>query len=239
MHQPSAGRRFGTGLALALAAAGFWLTAPTSTPAEEASGTAPESSTSVFALTPEPLVAGAPTAAPVPEAPAAVPPPPAEAPAPVEEPAPEPTAPTTAAAPVAQAPRVAAAAPAPAPSGSSREAAVIALVNQQRAAAGCGPLVADAGLAAVAAAHSADMRDRGYFDHVDPSGQDPFDRARSAGQAARAENIAMGQRDAAAVMDAWMNSAGHRANILDCDLSRLGVGVADGGNGPWWTQLFG
>ena len=55
----------------------------------------------------------------------------------------------------------------------------------------------------------------------------------------RAENIARGQQDAAEVMESWMTSAGHRANILNCSLTRLGVGVAQGSGGPWWTQLFG
>ncbi len=120
------------------------------------------------------------------------------------------------------------------------EAAVLALVNQARAGAGCGALTADPALAAVARAHSADMRDRGYFSHTTPEGLSPFDRARAAGIGyARAENIASGQPDAAAVMEAWLNSAGHRANILDCSLTKLGVGVAEGPGGPWWTQLFG
>jgi uncharacterized protein YkwD len=115
---------------------------------------------------------------------------------------------------------------------------VLALVNVQRAGAGCGALTADPALAAVARAHSADMRDRHFFAHVNPDGLDPFDRAAKAGLVAHAENIAYGQPDPAAVMNAWMNSAGHRANILDCDLTRLGVGIAEGAGGPWWTQLF-
>ena len=117
---------------------------------------------------------------------------------------------------------------------------MLALVNAERAAAGCGPLKADAALAAVARAHSADMRDRGYFAHTNPDGVDPFARARAAGVTyARAENIAQGQPDAAAVMAAWMGSDGHRKNILNCSLGSLGVGVATGSGGPWWTQLFG
>ncbi len=117
---------------------------------------------------------------------------------------------------------------------------MLALVNTERATAGCAPVSADAGLATVARAHSADMRDRGYFSHVTPEGLDPFARARAAGFGhARAENIASGQPDAAAVMAAWMASPGHRQNILDCDLRTLGVGVATGAGGPWWTQLFG
>ncbi len=117
---------------------------------------------------------------------------------------------------------------------------MLALVNAQRARAGCAPVTADDRLATVARAHSADMRDRRFFDHTNPDGLDPFARARAAGISyARAENIAYGQPDAAAVMTAWMNSAGHRQNILNCSLTTLGVGVAQGAGGPWWTQLFG
>jgi uncharacterized protein YkwD len=117
---------------------------------------------------------------------------------------------------------------------------VLALVNAERATAGCAPLSADAALAAVARAHSADMRDRGFFSHTNPDGLDPFARARAAGITySRAENIAYGQPDAAAVMTPWMASSGHRQNILNCQLRTLGVGVAQGAGGPWWTQLFG
>jgi uncharacterized protein YkwD len=149
---------------------------------------------------------------------------PAPAPASSPAPAPAPAARTTAAP----------------PADPSAEGQVLALVNQERAAAGCAPVVADAPLAAVARAHSADMRDRDFFSHTNPEGLSPFDRAERAGISySRAENIAYGQRDAAAVMEAWMNSSGHRANILDCGLTKLGVGVAEGAGGPWWTQLFG
>jgi uncharacterized protein YkwD len=147
-----------------------------------------------------------------------------------------PAAPAPAPAPAAAA---APAPPAAPPAASGVEEQVLALVNQERAAAGCGALVADSGLAGVARAHSADMRDRDFFDHTNPDGLDPFDRASAAGQTAYAENIARGQDDAAAVMASWMDSPGHRRNILDCDLTRLGVGVAEGSGGPWWTQLFG
>lgn len=117
---------------------------------------------------------------------------------------------------------------------------MLAIVIAERASAGCGPVAADEGLAGVARAHSVDMRDRGYFSHTSPEGLSPFDRAAGAGVAgSRAENIARGQSGAAAVMAAWMNSPGHRANILNCSLTRLGVGVAQGAGGPWWTQLFG
>lgn len=195
-----------------------------STPSAEATG----SSTDAFA-------------GPAPTAPVTTgsAPAPAEAAAPAETvaPAPSETEEAPAPPPVEEAP-----APAPvaaaAPADPSAEGQVLALVNVQRVAAGCGALSADPGLAAVARAHSTDMRDRGFFSHTNPDGLDPFDRAAAAGLTARAENIAYGQPDATAVMDSWMNSAGHRANILDCSLTRLGVGMADGSGGPWWTQLF-
>lgn len=84
------------------------------------------------------------------------------------------------------------------------------------------------------------MAARGFFDHTDPDGATPWDRAAKAGIAGLGgENIARGQADAAAVMEAWMNSPGHRANILNCDFKTLGVGVHLGSGGPWWTQDFG
>ncbi|MGR7002617.1 CAP domain-containing protein [Yinghuangia aomiensis] len=84
------------------------------------------------------------------------------------------------------------------------------------------------------------MADRGYFSHDTPEGKTPWDRAKAAGIGyLGAENIARGQKTPAAVMEAWMNSPGHRANILDCSLTKLGVGVRMGGEGPWWTQDFG
>ena len=117
---------------------------------------------------------------------------------------------------------------------------MLALVNQARAGAGCGALTADPALAAVARAHSADMRDRGYFSHTDPDGRSPFDRAEQAGVGnARAENIARGQPDAGAVVRAWLDSPGHRENVLNCGYRTMGVGLATGAGGPWWTQLFG
>lgn len=160
---------------------------------------------------------------------------------PVEEPAAESEARTGSEAPAVEAQ----AEPAPVaraavPAAPTAEGAVLALVNQARAGAGCGALTADPALAAVARAHSADMRDRDYFSHTSPEGLSPFDRAEQAGiDYARAENIAFGQADATAVMEAWLESPGHRANILDCELTKLGVGVAEGPGGPWWTQLFG
>jgi uncharacterized protein YkwD len=118
--------------------------------------------------------------------------------------------------------------------------AVLALVNEERALAGCRPLTADPALGRLAADFSRDMAERGFFDHTDPDGATPWDRAERAGVTyLGGENIARGQADAQAVMDAWMNSEGHRANILNCEFTTLGVGVYLGDGGPWWTQEFG
>jgi uncharacterized protein YkwD len=123
---------------------------------------------------------------------------------------------------------------------SAAEARVLALVNAERAAAGCRPLTAEPALARLAGAHSADMAERGYFSHTTPDGKSPWDRAEEAGvDGMGGENIAMGQQDAEAVMSAWMNSEGHRANILNCDFRTLGVGAHFASGGPWWTQNFG
>ncbi|WP_432159887.1 CAP domain-containing protein [Streptomyces sp. NRRL F-5630] len=129
-----------------------------------------------------------------------------------------------------------------APSGeeSAAAAAVLVLVNQERAKVGCSAVRADDALASLATAFSDDMAARGFFDHTDPDGDTPWDRAKQAGISnLGGENIARGQADAAAVMESWMNSPGHRANILNCDYKTLGVGVHFGSGGPWWTQDFG
>ncbi|MEV7195118.1 CAP domain-containing protein [Streptomyces sp. NPDC093510] len=123
---------------------------------------------------------------------------------------------------------------------SRAEAAVLTLVNQERAKVGCRPVRADDRLAALAGDFSADMAERDFFDHTDPDGATPWDRADKAGITdLGGENIARGQADARSVMDAWMNSAGHRANILNCDYKTLGVGAHFAPGGPWWTQDFG
>ncbi|MEV5785870.1 CAP domain-containing protein [Streptomyces sp. NPDC048448] len=120
------------------------------------------------------------------------------------------------------------------------EAEVLKLVNEERAKVGCSPVAANSALTDLAQSFSEDMSLRDFFDHTDPSGLSPWDRAAKAGiTALGGENIARGQADAAAVMDAWMNSEGHRANILNCDFKTLGVGVHLGAGGPWWTQDFG
>ncbi|MFD0430552.1 CAP domain-containing protein [Streptomyces zhihengii] len=128
-----------------------------------------------------------------------------------------------------------------APSGATAaETAVLRLVNEERAQVGCAPVTASTSLSNLARAHSEDMAARGFFDHTDPDGATPWDRAEKAGVSGLgAENIARGQADAGAVMNAWMQSEGHRANILNCDFTTMGVGVHMGDGGPWWTQNFG
>jgi len=117
---------------------------------------------------------------------------------------------------------------------------VVTLTNAQRIAHGCPALRADARLQAAAIAHSLDMRVRSYFAHDTPDGATPWARIQAQGYSdPSAENIAMGQGTPQAVVDAWMNSPGHRANILNCSSKAIGVGVQFGPGGPWWTQDFG
>jgi uncharacterized protein YkwD len=120
------------------------------------------------------------------------------------------------------------------------EAEVLELVNEERAKVGCSAVAANSSLSDLAEKFSDAMAADGFFDHTDPSGASPWDRAAKLGITdLGGENIARGQADPAAVMDAWMNSPGHRANILNCDFKTLGVGVHYGSGGPWWTQDFG
>ncbi|WP_435213593.1 sigma-70 family RNA polymerase sigma factor [Streptomyces sp. bgisy034] len=118
---------------------------------------------------------------------------------------------------------------------------VVALVNKERANAGCGPLQEDSLLNKSSQGHSEDMAARDFFDHTNPDGADPGQRITAAGYrwSTYGENIAMGQQTPAAVMESWMNSPGHRANILNCSFKDIGVGIHNGPGGPWWTQNFG
>ncbi|MFE1715580.1 CAP domain-containing protein, partial [Streptomyces sp. NPDC058728] len=121
------------------------------------------------------------------------------------------------------------------------ESAVLSLVNKERAAAGCGPLAANAKLSAAARAYSDTMARSGVMSHTGPDGSTMTSRVEAAGYkwSRLGENIARGQADAASVMNSWMNSSGHRANILNCDFREIGIGVHKGDGGPWWTQNFG
>ncbi|HYE64054.1 MAG TPA: CvpA family protein [Pyrinomonadaceae bacterium] len=120
------------------------------------------------------------------------------------------------------------------------EAQMLELVNQERAAAGLGPLAADPELKEVARQHSADMFARGYFSHITPEGHSPFDRIRAAGITFRiaGENLALAPTVAIA-HTGLMNSPGHRANILRPQFGRVGIGIMDGGmRGLMVTQKF-
>lgn len=118
---------------------------------------------------------------------------------------------------------------------------VVSLVNVERAKAGCQALTANAALNNAAHGHSADMAARNYFSHDTLGGGSFADRITAAGYkwSGAAENIASGQRTPASVMESWMNSSGHRANILNCGYRDIGVGVAANASGSlYWTQDF-
>ncbi|MBP2474646.1 uncharacterized protein YkwD [Crossiella equi] len=128
------------------------------------------------------------------------------------------------------------------PSGDAAfEAEVAGLVDAERRKNGCAALKPDERLAKAARGHSADMAKNNYFSHNSQDGRSPSDRARAQGYPSGAgENIAAGQADPEAVMKSWMDSPGHRANILNCGYKSLGVGVARGGSYRiYWTQNFG
>jgi uncharacterized protein YkwD len=113
---------------------------------------------------------------------------------------------------------------------------ILSLTNAARADEGAGgPLSSDAGLDAVAQAHAEDMANRGYFSHTNPEGEQPWDRAHNAGVtfSLMGENIAI-NFSAAGAVSAWMNSTGHRENILREGFGRLGIGVHEG----HYVQLF-
>ncbi|MFE6870413.1 CAP domain-containing protein [Kitasatospora sp. NPDC057692] len=154
--------------------------------------------------------------------------------------APAPATTTPAAKPSATAPRATATANPGGSANGSFAQQVVGLVNVQRSQAGCGPLSADSRLATAAQVHSDDMADRNFFDHASPEGTHADQRIEAAGYrwSTWGENIARGQKDPAAVMESWMNSPGHRANILNCSFKQIGVGVRTGSGGPWWTQVF-
>jgi uncharacterized protein YkwD len=118
--------------------------------------------------------------------------------------------------------------------------AVFDRVNRERVAAGVAPLEWHEATGTVAQAHSLDMEQRDYFSHVNPEGQDPADRLRAAGVDCWrvGENIAQGQDDPDEVMNDWMASPGHRANILDPEFRQIGIGVYGGPHGTYWTQDF-
>ncbi|AWZ08855.1 MULTISPECIES: CAP domain-containing protein [unclassified Streptomyces] len=124
-----------------------------------------------------------------------------------------------------------------APSGAVAE--VLALVNQERATVGCPALTVNEKLTKAAQDHSEDMAAHSNMSHTGSDGSDPGQRITRAGYqwSTYAENVAYGYDTAAKVMEGWMNSPGHKRNILDCNVKEIGIGLAQ--PGQYWTQDFG
>jgi uncharacterized protein YkwD len=117
---------------------------------------------------------------------------------------------------------------------------MLGLLNEERRAHGLRPLQADPEAAEVARAHSVDMFAHGYFSHITPRGEGPFDRMRDGGLRFRAagENLALA-RTLPMAHQGLMESPGHRANILRPQFGRVGIGIVDGGRyGLMVTQKF-
>ena len=120
----------------------------------------------------------------------------------------------------------------------SYEKEVVRLVNEIRAQNGLKELTYDWELSRVARFKSQDMHDNSYFSHTSPIYGSPFQMIRNFGITYRSagENIAKGQATPQAVVNAWMNSSGHRANILNSAYTHIGVGFVS--DGRYWTQMF-
>jgi uncharacterized YkwD family protein len=116
------------------------------------------------------------------------------------------------------------------------EEQVAQLVNKERANAGLSPLLHRADIKNVAEKKAMDMINSNYFSHTSPNYGSPFDMMRTFGINYRTagENIAKGQKSPQEVMNAWMNSSGHRANILNAKFDSIGVGYYNGA----WVQMF-
>ncbi|MGE7633346.1 CAP domain-containing protein [Bacillus paramycoides] len=118
------------------------------------------------------------------------------------------------------------------------EQRVVELTNAERTKQGLPALKIDTELSKVARIKSEDMQKNNYFDHNSPTYGSPFDMMKKFGISYKSagENIAQGQRTPEEVVQAWMNSAGHRANILNSGFTHIGVGYVESGN--YWTQQF-
>jgi uncharacterized YkwD family protein len=196
----------------------------------------------------KPVTTQAPDQKPAPEQKPA--PTPAPTPVPEQKPAPTPTptpvpeqkpAPAPAPTPAPETTK-----PAPAPVQTSGEFSayqqeVLNIVNKERTSRGLSALKFNTEVSKVATLKSQDMIDKGYFDHNSPTYGSPFDMMKQFGITYRSagENIAMGQRTPQEVMTAWMNSEGHRKNILNSSFTEIGIGIAKDKNGRlYWTQMF-
>ncbi|MEU7278769.1 sigma-70 family RNA polymerase sigma factor [Streptomyces sp. NPDC045431] len=211
---------------------------------------AEEGGTVRTAAAPEGSAPAVPTAAKAPNSPKATPSPsatPTASPTPSKSASSSPTAPRESARPSTTPPRAtpsrkpAASSPSNRPPSGGFAQQVTELVNRERAKSGCAPVTMNDRLATAAQRHSEDMAARDYFDHTSPDGSGPGERVSAAGYAwsTYGENIARGQQSPASVVDSWMNSPGHRANILNCAFKEIGMGIHSGSGGPWWTQVFG
>ena len=122
--------------------------------------------------------------------------------------------------------------------GSPGEQAVADLVNDHRVSMGLSPLEWSGEVYVVAEAHSEDMRDRDFFAHDNPDGDSPFDRLDAAGvsYATAGENIALGYQTPEAVVQGWLDSSGHRANIERASFTHHGIGYVE--DGHYWTHVF-
>ena len=118
------------------------------------------------------------------------------------------------------------------------EREVIRLCNIERQKAGLAPLTENWELSRVARDKSMDMAQKNYFSHTSPTYGSPFDMMKAYGISYRSagENIAKGQTTAQQVVNSWMNSSGHRANILSSSFTQIGVGYY--ASGHYWTQMF-
>lgn len=124
---------------------------------------------------------------------------------------------------------------------STQAEAILKLVNQERSKAGVQPLTLSDKLTSIAYTKAKDMADKNYFSHQSPTYGSPFDMLKQFGvsYSYAGENIAAGQKSAEEVMNSWMNSSGHKANILNKNYTQLGVGFYRGGQyGTEWVQLF-
>lgn len=123
----------------------------------------------------------------------------------------------------------------------SLESQVVKLVNVERSKQGLQPLTENWQLSRVARYKSADMATKNYFSHTSPTYGSPFRMMESFGikYSSAGENIAYGQKTPQQVMTAWMNSPGHRSNIMSPSYTQIGVGYATNKSGtPYWTQMF-
>lgn len=114
-------------------------------------------------------------------------------------------------------------------------------INSEREKNGLSSLVLDDALSNIALSHSEDMATRDYIDHTSPDGVGPFDRIDSAGidYVSAAENIASGFATAEKVLQSWLNSPKHSANILNAEFTKIGIGYHSGGNnGTYWTVVL-